>query len=196
MLDFSIALTPATRKVLQFTNTQEISPIVINAALKGRGRPAKEKRAGRPRLKNISNPLLSGPLGHFNKKRKAGELSEEPVKKSGRPPKQKPINSEAIVKKRRGRPPKNLIDGEESGEDVGSTKKTARERAEIALQPHEETYYDSGDICCLCQFRLNDPLQRNKPKMKCPQCHAIVHKPSFVKDRSEMGLVGCLNCNP
>ena len=68
--------------------------------------------------------------------------------------------------------------------------------AEITLQPHEETYYDSGDICCLCQFRLNDPLQRNKPKMKCPQCHAIVHKPSFVKDRSEMGLVGCLNCNP
>ena len=90
------------------------------------------------------------------------------------------INFEAVVKKRRGRPPKNLIDGEESGEDVGSTKKIARERAEIALQPHKETYYNSGDICCLCQFRLNDPLKRSKPKMKCPQCHAIVHKPCFV----------------
>ena len=43
---------------------------------------------------------------------------------------------------------------------------------------------------------LNDPLKRGKKIMKCPQCLVAVHQPCFIKDRSEMGLVGCLECNP
>ena len=68
--------------------------------------------------------------------------------------------------------------------------------SEISAQPQEQMVYDSGDICNLCQLSLNDPLKRSKSKMKCPQCDAKLHKPCFVKDPSEMGLVRCLNCNP
>ena len=196
LLEFSTALTPVPRKVIELTKCPDISPLVINAAPRGRGRPAKEKRAGRPWLKSNKDPLKSGPLGQFNRKRKAESNSEEQVKKRrGRPPKQKPVE---VVKKRRGRPPKSqdLIDGEEEEYAPGPTKKTARERAEIAVQSEDESFYDSGDICCLCQFRLNDPLKRGKKIMKCPQCLVAVHQPCFIKDRSEMGLVGCLECNP
>ena len=196
LLEFSTALTPVPKKVLKLTKCPDISPLVINAAPRGRGRPTKEKRAGRPWLKSTKDPLNSGPLGQFNRKRKAENNSEEPVKKRrGRPPKQKPVE---VVKKRRGRPPKSrvLIDGEEDENTSGTTKKTARERAEIAIQSEDETFYDSFDICCLCQFSLNDPLKRGKKKMKCPQCHVVVHQPCYQKDRAEMGLVGCLLCNP
>ena len=99
-----------------------------------------------------------------------------------------------VVKKRRGRPPKSqdLIDGEEDEYASGPTKKTAQGRAETAVQSEDETFYDSFDICCLCQFSL----KRGKKKMKCPQCHVVVHQPCYEKDRAEMGLVGCLQCNP
>ena len=71
--------------------------------------------------------------------KRAREDSDEAPKKRGRP------------KGSKSKP--NVYDG------------YMRTRAENAANP-EETFYDSGDICEICEFAFNHPLKRFKPKMK------------------------------
>ena len=56
----------------------------------------------------------------------------------------------------------------------------------VADPQFEETFYDSGDLCNICQFALNHPTKADKPKVKCPLCERVMHKPCLEK-------YGCTN---
>ena len=49
-------------------------------------------------------------------------------------------------------------------------------RAEIAADN-----FCSIDLCEICEFSLDDPIKKDKPKTKCPICKKVVHKPYLLK---------------
>ena len=71
-----------------------------------------------------------------------------------------------------------------SGEMLGRriTSDDLKSRAEKAADPDNEPFFDSGDICEICEFPFNHPLKINKPKMKCKRCTKTVHIPCYLKN--------------
>ena len=88
------------------------------------------------------------------------------------------ITIEQPTKKRRGRPPgsKNkLKENNVASEDL-------RKRAEYSAGVENTLpFFDSGDVCCICDFALNDPIKKLKKVIKCPRCSEYVHEPCLVK---------------
>lgn len=61
-------------------------------------------------------------------------------------------------------------------------KSEVRQIAENSADPNfENSFIDSGDICEICHFTLNDPVKRLKSKTNCPKCCKLVHKPCLKK---------------
>ena len=93
---------------------------------------------------------------------------------------QEPMESEGQApKKRRGRPPgaKNKKKNETAGEN-----QDIRERAENSANPEFSIpFFDSGDICNICQFAFNDPIKKLKKIVNCPRCDQFVHEPCLSK---------------
>ena len=82
--------------------------------------------------------------------------------------KYKNINEEP--KKKRGRP-------------IGSKNKKPKTSSRHLADPQtdDETFYDSGDVCNICEFPLNHPTKVSKPQLKCKKCQPTLHKPCLVK---------------
>ena len=130
-----------------------MSPLIFKHCPKGPGRP-KKKREGAPVIKKSSKRIRP----NDDTEKNSNEIEDQP------PP------------KKRGRP---------KGSKNKTTKKDdikTRDRAEKAADPdQDETFYDSGDICDICEFPFNHPLKRTKPKMKCKRCAKTVHIPCYLK---------------
>jgi hypothetical protein len=57
-----------------------------------------------------------------------------------------------------------------------------RKRAEYSAGVENTLpFFDSGDICCICDFALNDPVKKLKKVIICPRCSEYVHEPRLVK---------------
>ena len=84
--------------------------------------------------------------------------------------------------KRRGRPKGSKNKASDTSKPMAK-KVTLKTRAESSADPEhdEETFYDSGDICDICEFPFNHPLKIDKPKMKCRSCFKSVHIPRYLK---------------
>ena len=89
-------------------------------------------------------------------------------------------NDEQPPPRKRGRPKGSK---NKTKSVVESAKKDdLKSRAEKAADPDNEPFFDSGDICEICEFPFNHPLKRNKPKMKCKRCTKTVHIPCYLKN--------------
>ena len=79
--------------------------------------------------------------------------------------------------KKRGRPR-----GSKNKAQPNAKTDNLRTRATKAADPNpDEEYYDSGDICEICEFPFNHPTKIGKPKMKCKRCSKTVHIPCYLK---------------
>ena len=89
--------------------------------------------------------------------------------------------TEQPPKKRRGRPPGSKNKPKTAPEaEKGSTN--LRDRAEMAVsRDNTLPFFDSGDICNICLFALNDPVKKLKKITMCPTCSEYVHEPCLVK---------------
>ena len=82
--------------------------------------------------------------------------------------------------KKRGRPKGSKNKAKE--DSSSKSTETIRARAEKAADPNTtEAFFDSGDVCNICNFPLDHETKRKKPKMECPRCELIVHKPCYEK---------------
>ena len=71
---------------------------------------------------------------------------------------------EQPTKKRRGRPPGSKNKPKEN--DVA--REDLRKRAEYSAGSENTLpYFDSGDICSICEFAMNDPIKKLKKITKC-----------------------------
>ena len=60
--------------------------------------------------------------------------------------------------------------------------KTSRERAEHAANDNDdEPFFDSGDICEICEFAFKHPLKKKIKRINCPHCTVLVHQPCYEK---------------
>ena len=63
--------------------------------------------------------------------------------------------------------------------------KNLKHHRDIYPQTEDETFYDSGDVCNICEFPLNHPTKVSKPKIKCDKCQPTLHKPCLEKYREK-----------
>ena len=93
---------------------------------------------------------------------------------------QEPMESEGQApKKRRGRPPGSK--NKKNAETIRESQNT-REQAENSADPEDSIpFFDSGDLCNICQFAFNNPIKKLKKIVKCPRCDQFVHEPCLAK---------------
>ena len=139
-----------------------ISPMVFKPCPRGPGRP-KLTRSGAP----SKAPKKAA------KRPRADENDHEIDFLAGLPRKEVP----PPPKRSRGRPKGS------KNKQTEPRKDTARERAEKAatIDNDDEVFFDSGDICNICEFPLNHRLKRNITKTTCAHCSAVVHTPCYNK---------------
>ena len=141
----------------------------------------------------VASPSLKRPQSHLQDVPAASPLNFIPCPKGpGRPKnsrqgaastKRKNLESETAneepPKKRRGRPPGSK-NKKKSDEEVIPT---SRRLAEDSANPNSSTlpFFDSGDVCNICEFGLTDPIKREKKIIKCPRCSNYVHEPCLIK---------------
>ena len=79
-------------------------------------------------------------------------------------------NIKEETKKKKGRP-------------IGSKNKKPKTSSRHLADPQteDETFYDSGDVCNICEFPLNHPTKVSKPKIECKKYQRTVHKPCLEK---------------
>ena len=65
--------------------------------------------------------------------------------------------------------------------------------ASKAADPNpDEEFFDSRDICEICEFPFNHPTKIGNPKMKCRKCSKTVHIPCYLKSGCTCTFVhGC-----
>ena len=51
----------------------------------------------------------------------------------------------------------------------------------ILLTRLVNSFFDSGDMCEICQFAFNDPIKRLKKIIQCPRCSQYIHEPCLTK---------------
>ena len=136
-----------------------ISPLVFKQCPRGPGRP-KRKREGAPNSKATKRARENN---------NDDEIGKEPNENVEQPPPRK-----------RGRPKGSKNKTKTVVEPA--KKDDLKTRAEKAADPNNEPFFDSGDICEICEFPFNHPLKINKPKMKCKQCTKTVHIPCYLKN--------------
>jgi hypothetical protein len=57
-----------------------------------------------------------------------------------------------------------------------------RKRAEYSASVENTLpFFDSGDVCNICDFALNDPIKALKKIIQCPRCNEYIHEPCLVK---------------
>ena len=99
----------------------------------------------------------------FSKKK-----AKEPIESEG----QAPAN-------RRGRPTGSK--NKKKAETIGESQ-NMREQAENSADPEcSIPFFDSGDLCNICQFPFNDPIKKLKKIVKCPRCDQFVLEPCLSK---------------
>ena len=86
-------------------------------------------------------------------------------------------SSEQAPKKRRGRPP-----GAKNKQKPITESEDMRKRAEYSASVENTLpFFDSGDVCNICDFALNDPIKALTKIIQCPRCNEYIHEPCLVK---------------
>ena len=143
------------------------SPLAFKPCPKGPGRP-KKRREGAP------------VLNKKGLKRARNEIVDNEEEKDDDHPENEQLPPPPPPKKR-GRPKgsKNKI---QIQTNTTKTSNDLRTRATKAADPNpDEEFFDSGDICEICEFPFNHPTKIGKPKMKCKKCTKTVHIPCYLK---------------
>ena len=87
------------------------------------------------------------------------------------------LSNEQPPKKRRGRPPGSKNKSKDIYEE-----NVGRKRAEFSANTeYTLPFFDSGGVCNICDFSLNDPIKKMKKIIQCPRCHEYVHEPCLMK---------------
>ena len=142
-----------------------ISPLVFKHCPKGRGRPKKGREGAPTEKRGLKRARIQ--------ENTAKEASEEPIDIDQPGSEQLP----PPPPKKRGRPK-----GSKNKAQPNAKTDNLRTRATKAADPNpDEEYYDSGDICEICEFPFNHPTKIGKPKMKCKRCSKTVHIPCYLK---------------
>ena len=137
-------------------------------------------RRAEPHLKDVPSvsPMTFMPCPKGPGRPKGGRQGAASTKrKPEAPSNEQPEQTEQPPKKRRGRPPGSKNKSKDIYEE-----NVSRKRAEFSANTEcTLPFFDSGDVCNICDFSLNDPIKKMKKIIQCPRCHEYVHEPCLMK---------------